>query len=73
MHLIADAADVEDDEILAVGIDQALELADHIDSSTAAGTSLSSWPGSSRPSTALASARKIVDARDKPGHDGGDI
>ena len=29
MHLIADAADIEDDEILAVGIDQALELADH--------------------------------------------
>ena len=30
MHLIADTADVEDDEILAVGIDQTLELADHI-------------------------------------------
>lgn len=29
MHLITDPADVEDDEILAVGIDQALELADH--------------------------------------------
>jgi hypothetical protein len=29
MDLIADAADVEDDEILAVGIDDALELADH--------------------------------------------
>jgi hypothetical protein len=29
MHLIADAADVEDDEILAVAVDQALELADH--------------------------------------------
>jgi len=29
MNLITDAADVEDHEILAVGIDQALELADH--------------------------------------------
>ena len=29
MHLIADAADVEDHVILAVGIDQALQLADH--------------------------------------------
>ena len=29
MHLIADATDVENDKILAVGIDQALELADH--------------------------------------------
>src|SRR5579883_3117713 len=29
MHLVADAADVEDDEILAIGIDQALQLADH--------------------------------------------
>jgi hypothetical protein len=29
MHLITDTADVEDDEILTVGIDQALELADH--------------------------------------------
>jgi hypothetical protein len=29
MHLVADAADVEDDIILAVGIDQAFQLADH--------------------------------------------
>jgi hypothetical protein len=29
MHLIADAVDVEDDVILAVGIDDALKLADH--------------------------------------------
>ena len=29
MHLIADAADIEDDVILAVGVDQAFELADH--------------------------------------------
>src|SRR5437867_3982705 len=29
MHLIADAADIEDDKILAVAIDQAFELADH--------------------------------------------
>jgi hypothetical protein len=29
MHLIADAADVEDDIILAVAVDQALQLADH--------------------------------------------
>ncbi|MGY3646542.1 hypothetical protein ACVWW2_001833 [Bradyrhizobium sp. LM4.3] len=29
MHLITDTADIENDEILAVGIDQALELADH--------------------------------------------
>ena len=29
MHQIADAVDVEDDEILAVGIDDAFELADH--------------------------------------------
>jgi hypothetical protein len=29
VHLIADAADVEDDEILAVGVDQAFQLADH--------------------------------------------
>jgi hypothetical protein len=29
MHEIANAADVEDDEIPAVGIDDALELADH--------------------------------------------
>src|SRR5215510_9477361 len=29
MHLIADAADVEDHVVLAVGIDQAFELADH--------------------------------------------
>ena len=29
MHLIADAADVEDDEVLAVAVDDALELADH--------------------------------------------
>src|SRR5580704_2979508 len=30
MHLIAHTADVEDDEILAIGIDQALELTDHM-------------------------------------------
>src|SRR5262249_42875290 len=29
VHLIADTADVEDDEIHAVGVDQPLELADH--------------------------------------------
>src|SRR5215475_3792396 len=29
MHLVADAADIEDDKILAVGIDQALQLANH--------------------------------------------
>src|SRR4029077_13778743 len=29
MHLVADAADVDDDVILAVGVDQSLELADH--------------------------------------------
>jgi hypothetical protein len=29
MHQIADPIDVEDDEILAVGIDDACELADH--------------------------------------------
>src|SRR5206468_12720349 len=29
MHLIADAADVEDHVILAVGVDQAFEFADH--------------------------------------------
>jgi hypothetical protein len=29
MHLIADAANVEDHVILAVGIDQTFELADH--------------------------------------------
>src|ERR1700737_2822861 len=29
MHLIADAADVEDDKILAKAVDQAFELADH--------------------------------------------
>src|SRR5688572_5963396 len=29
MHLVADAADVEDDKILAVAVDDALELADH--------------------------------------------
>ena len=29
MHQIADAVHVEDDEILAVAIDHALELADH--------------------------------------------
>ncbi len=29
MHLISDAADVEEDVILAVTIDDALELADH--------------------------------------------
>jgi hypothetical protein len=32
MHLIADPADVEDDKILAVAVDQALELADHTSS-----------------------------------------
>src|SRR5580700_4817439 len=30
MHQIADAVDVEDDGILAVGVDHAFELADHI-------------------------------------------
>src|SRR5258708_34491715 len=30
MHQIADPVDVEDDEILAVGIDDAFELADHL-------------------------------------------
>ena len=29
MHLIADAADVEDDVVLAITVDDALELADH--------------------------------------------
>src|SRR5215471_21675760 len=29
MHLIADAADVEDDEVLAVAVDDAFELPDH--------------------------------------------
>src|SRR4029079_18182357 len=29
MHLIADAAHVEDNEILAIAVDDALELADH--------------------------------------------
>src|SRR5258706_15467297 len=29
MHLVADAADVEDDKILAIAVDQAFELADH--------------------------------------------
>ena len=29
MHLVADTADIEDDVILAVGIDQTLELANH--------------------------------------------
>ncbi|OIQ70101.1 hypothetical protein GALL_482930 [mine drainage metagenome] len=29
MHLIADAADVEDNKILTVGVDQAFEFADH--------------------------------------------
>ena len=29
VHLVADAANVEDDKILAVGIDQALQFADH--------------------------------------------
>jgi hypothetical protein len=29
VHLIADAADVENDIILAVGVDQAFQLADH--------------------------------------------
>jgi hypothetical protein len=29
MHLIADTADVEDDKVLAIGIDQAFELAYH--------------------------------------------
>ena len=32
MHLIADAADVEDDVVLAVAVDDALELADHVSS-----------------------------------------
>src|SRR5258708_24902171 len=35
MHLIADATDVEDDIILAVAVDQAFELANHDDDSTA--------------------------------------
>ena len=30
MHLVADAVDVDDDGILAVGFDQAFELADHL-------------------------------------------
>ena len=30
MYLVTDAADVKDDKILAVGIDQAFQLADHI-------------------------------------------
>ena len=29
MHLIADAADIEDHVVLAITVDQALELADH--------------------------------------------
>jgi len=29
VHQIADAVDVEDDEIFAVAVDDALELADH--------------------------------------------
>jgi hypothetical protein len=29
MHQIADAANVDDDEILPIGVDQAFELADH--------------------------------------------
>src|SRR5205807_2828807 len=29
MHLIADAADIEDDKILAVAVDQALQFTDH--------------------------------------------
>src|SRR5258706_13789114 len=29
MHLVADAADVEDDKILAIAVDQALQFADH--------------------------------------------
>jgi hypothetical protein len=29
MHLVADAADVEDDEVLAVAVHDAFELADH--------------------------------------------
>src|SRR5205085_8771445 len=29
MHLIADAADIEDDKILAIAVDQAFQLADH--------------------------------------------
>ena len=29
LHLIADAADVEDHEVLAIGVDDAFELADH--------------------------------------------
>jgi hypothetical protein len=29
MHLVADAIDIDDDGILAIGFDQAFELADH--------------------------------------------
>src|SRR6266550_71115 len=35
MHLIADAADVEDHVILAIAVDQAFQFADHDDDSTA--------------------------------------
>ena len=30
MHLIADAANIEDDKILAIAVDQAFQLADHM-------------------------------------------
>src|SRR5262249_36101249 len=30
VHLVTDPADVEDDKVLAVGIDQSLQLADHM-------------------------------------------
>jgi hypothetical protein len=69
MHLIADAADIEDDEILAVGIDQALELADHVVNSDM--TTISpSCPALCRASTSFFADAPDVDGRDEPGHDG---
>src|SRR6185369_6889094 len=43
MHLIADAADIEDDIILAVGIDQALQFADHAPATFSRSSTLPRW------------------------------
>jgi hypothetical protein len=71
MHLVADAADVEDDKILAIAVDQAFELADHDDDSEA-GTSLSSCPVLYRASMSFFADVQDVDGRYKAGHDGSD-
>jgi hypothetical protein len=63
MHLIANAADVEDDEILAVAIDQAFQLADHFENPDSTRVQLSSCPGLSRASTPFFGRRQDVDGR----------